>query len=139
MALAHKHSGYARAPALLDGSENAQFVLDQHVVLGGAALRNIGEFFFLVQIDQDLASHRFKQSGAINFARLEDDVAIAEDGRRPPLLDVFDDLKCAGKETVGKRIVEQKMGDSEDSQVVWILAAITLQGAQVIRVTKLGS
>ena len=118
---------------------NAQFVLHQHVMFGRETLGDIVELLFFVQIDKDLTSDRLKQAGTVDLARLEDHITVGEDGRRPPLLDVFDDLQRAGKEAVNKWIVEQEAGNGEDARIARILAAIALQRAKIIRVSQLGS
>jgi hypothetical protein len=79
---------------------------------------------------------RLKKSGAVHFAGLENNVAVAEKDGGSPGLDVLNDVERVVKKALGKRIVDEKARDGQQAQVMRILASVTLQGAQIIHVTK---
>jgi len=89
-----------------------------------------------VDIDQHVAVHSFIKSGAIDFAWLEDDVAIAKQADRAPPFDVLDGIEGVGIETIGEGVVDEEMGDGEEPQFVGMLGAITLESTKVIGVAK---
>src|SRR5262249_42418003 len=84
MALARKHRRQARAPDALDGGQDAQLVVDEHVVLGGMPSLDILELAFLVNVDEDTALHRVGEPRALDLAGLEDHIAVGEDDGGPP-------------------------------------------------------
>ena len=85
MALSREDRGYADTPDLLHRAQNTHFVVDEYVVRRGIAGDNIVEFEFLVDIDQDVAVEGLVQSGAVNFQRLKDHVAVGDDNRVTPI------------------------------------------------------
>ena len=76
MALPHKDRSDARTPDFFDGGQDAQFVIDQHIMFGGIALFDIWQFIFLVHVNQHFAFDRFEQPGTVHLARLKNDIAI---------------------------------------------------------------
>ena len=77
MALTDKNGSDALAPDLFHGGQNPQLVVQHNVMPGGMAAGYVGQFVFLVDIDHHTAIHSLEQPGAIHFARLENDIAIA--------------------------------------------------------------
>ena len=65
-----KDGGDSLAPGLFEGGQDAELVIHQDVVLGRVMVRDICEGLFLVDVDQDVAFNGFKNSGALNLARL---------------------------------------------------------------------
>ena len=46
---------------------------------------HVGQFFFLVDVNHDVAPDGLAQAGAVYFAGLENNVAIGEERDPPPL------------------------------------------------------
>src|SRR5436305_7166551 len=68
--LADEDSCDSGAPDCLYRREDAQLVVDEHIMFGGMALLDILEFIFFVNVNQDLAANGFEEARAIDFARL---------------------------------------------------------------------
>jgi hypothetical protein len=62
MALSWKDGGDLAAPDALHRGEDTDLIVDEHVVIGREALLHVGEFLFLVDIDQRLAFDGFPDS-----------------------------------------------------------------------------
>ena len=139
MTLAHENGGDARFPDLFYGAENTDFVIDQHIMLGGTSFPGILQFFFLVHVNEHAAGKPLVKPRAKDFVRLKHHVAIRKYRCLPPLLDVLHGIERIGIETVGKRILQQKVGDRHQMLVVRMVQAITLQRAEIIRVAQLGA
>ena len=78
MALADENRCDSGAPDFFDGGENAQFVVDEHVMVGRVATLDIFELLFFVNVNHGPPFDSFQQAGAFDFAWLEDDVAIGK-------------------------------------------------------------
>ena len=139
MALFGEHSGDARPPDFLYLSKDTDFVIDQYVTVGREAAFNVFQLFFLVDVDKDVAIDRLKDSRALDFERLEYDVAIGQNYGLAPLLDVLDRIQRIRIETGGKGIIDEKVRDGEQAGIAGILQAIALQGAEIIGVAKFGA
>jgi molybdenum cofactor cytidylyltransferase len=139
VALPDKNGGHTRAPEFFDGCKDAQFVVNQNVMFGGIALLDVIEFLFFVHVNEHLTGGCIGQPGAIDLKWLKNDVAVRENDRRTPLLDVLDYFQRVRKQTVGKRIVDEKMRNDQQVRGARMLSAVTLQRAEVIRVAQLGS
>ena len=109
MALARKYGGEPVAPDVFRRRQDAQFVVHHHIVFRRVAFFHVVEFLFLVDVDERVAVHGFEQAGALDFARLEDDVAVGEDDDRPPLLDVFEGVERVRIEAVGEGIIDEEI------------------------------
>ena len=59
MTLLREDSGHAAAPALLDGIEQAQFVIYENVVVGRIATLNVVEHLILMNVDQNATIYGF--------------------------------------------------------------------------------
>src|SRR5262249_7790156 len=79
------------------------------------------------------------EAGAIDFEWLKNHVAVGQDDRRTPLLDVFNYFHRIGKKALGERIGDQKLRNGKQVRRARMLDAVTLQRAKVIRVTQSGS
>ena len=77
MSLANEYRRHAPAPDFLYGRQDSHFVIDQYIMHGWVPGLHVPELQFFVDVNQNLSLHRLKKSRAINFARLEHDVAIA--------------------------------------------------------------
>ena len=72
------------------------------------------------------------------FERLENDVAVRENDRRTPLLDVLNHLERIGKKTLGERIVDEKIRHTQQMRGARMFSPIPLQSAEVIRIAQFG-
>ena len=108
MSLTRKDGREATAPGFLHGCQDAQLVVDQHIVLGRVAFFDVLQLLLLVNVDQHPALDGLEQAGAKHLARLKNHVAVGENDGRPQLANVFDRVHGAGKEAVGKRVIGQK-------------------------------
>jgi hypothetical protein len=109
VALFGKNRGDFAAPDFLYFRQNADFVVDQDVMIGREAAFHVVQFFFLVNIDEHVAIHRLINPGALNLARLEDNVAVRKNCRRAPLFDVLNGVERIGIQARGERIVDEKV------------------------------
>ena len=57
------------------------------------ALFHVLEFLLLVDVDQHMAVDRFRNSGALALARLKDDVAVGQNGGRPPTAQALENIE----------------------------------------------
>src|ERR1035438_1239271 len=55
------------------------------------------------------------------------------------MLNVLNHVERVGEEAIGKRIVYEESRNGQQAQVMRVLASVTLQGAQIVGVTKRGS
>ena len=102
VSLAREDGGHAGAPDLLDRGQDAQLVVDQHVVTGRVALLDVVQLLLLVDVDEHAAFDRLEEPGALDLARLEDHVAVGQDDRRSPGAEVLDHRQ-ARRGTGGRR------------------------------------
>src|SRR6516162_4098247 len=139
MALAGEHRGEPLTPDLLHRREDAQLVIDHHVVPGWVTLLDRGEHPLLVQVDEHPPLHRIPQSRALYLARLEYDVAIGQDHRWPEGAAVREHCQRARIEAIDEGIIEEKKRNTQQLLVIRMLQAIALQRAEVVRITELGA
>src|SRR5215471_1866278 len=59
VALAGEDRGYLCSPDLFDGAEDAQLVIDEHIVRGGEASFHVVQLLLLMDINQNVAIHSF--------------------------------------------------------------------------------
>ncbi len=52
-----KNRSHSRAPDFLDGGQDAQLVVHQHVMLRRVTVLNVFQFLFLMHINQHMAIH----------------------------------------------------------------------------------
>ena len=89
------------------------------------ALLDVIELLFLVHINQHATRHRAGEAGVIDFKRLKNDVAVGQDDRRTPLLDVFDYFLRIRKKPLGESISDQKMRNGEQVRRARMLNSVS--------------
>ena len=97
------------APDFFDFGQNADFVIDQDIVIGREAAFNVVQFFFFVNINQHVAVDRFINSGALNLSRLENNIAVRKNCRSAPLLHVLNGVERVRIKSSCKGIVDEKV------------------------------
>jgi hypothetical protein len=137
VALPWEDSGDPLTPHLLDSIEDAQLIVDHYILLCRIKTLNLGEFFFLMDIDEHAVFEGRPESGAHNFSRLEHRIAVREDNRRTPLLDVAYGMKRAGIKPVSKRIVDEPARHPQHPWIVHLFEPESLQCAEVVRIAEL--
>ena len=106
---------------------------------GRVTLLDRREHPLLVQVDEHPPLDRIPQSRALYLARLEYDIAIGQDHRRPEGAAVREHCQRTRIEAIGEGIIEQKERNTQQLRVVLVLQAIALQRAEVVRITELGA
>ena len=96
MPLARENGRQARSPDLLHRGQDAQLVVHQDVVSGRVTLLDVVQLLLLMDVDQHAAFDGLVQPGTLDLARLEDHVAVGQDDRRPPGLELLDHVQRAG-------------------------------------------
>ena len=139
MALAREDGRQTLAPDFLKGGENADLVVDEDIVPGRVAQLDVLELLLLVDVDQHAAVDSVVQPGALDLARLEHHVAVAEDHGRPPCGQPLDDVERAWIEAVRERVVQQERREHEHVGIARVLDPVALQRAQVVGVAELGA
>ena len=76
MALLRVNSRDPRSPQILGRGQNAQLVVDQHIVFGRIPRFYVVQFLLLMHIDQYVAIHCIKETGALDLVRLENRISI---------------------------------------------------------------
>src|SRR4051794_5971941 len=79
MALSEKDGRRSPIPAVLDGVEDAELVVHDHVMLGWVASFDILELAFLVDINEDVTVDRGPEARLPDLVWLEHRVSIGED------------------------------------------------------------
>src|ERR1700756_2175331 len=113
VALPRKDGGDLPPPGSLNCCENAQFVVYEHVVVCGIALNHVIELKLLVHVDEHVPIYSIEQPGASDLQRLEYDVTVRQNYRRPKLLHMVYDIKRIGEQPVREGIFNQKIGDRQ--------------------------
>jgi hypothetical protein len=139
VALTGKDGGYTVAPMLFEGGQQADFVVDHDVVPGRIFGFHVVEFKLFVHIDKDVAFEGVIKAGAIDFARLEDDVAVAEDDGLTETAGMLNCIERLGKQAVGEGIVDHEIRNREELRLAGALDAIALEGSEVIGITEFGA
>ena len=86
-----------RSPqAFFDCGQNSRHVVDQDVMAGRIALLDVIELLLFVDVDQHAALDRLKDAGALDLARLEDDVAVGQDDSPTPAAHPFETSSAPG-------------------------------------------
>lgn len=92
----------------LHGRENAQFVVDHHVMPRRIVALHGVEHLLLVDVDQHAAGNSSPKARALNLARLKDHVAIGQDHSAPEGVQALDDIKGVRIEALRERIVDEE-------------------------------
>jgi hypothetical protein len=108
LSLSGKNGGDAGAPGFLDRGEDSRLVIHQDVVQRGIAGLDIIKREFLVDIDQHVRVDGLRKTGALNLARLENDVAIGEKDGWAPLAQPFEHVQRSRVQTIGERVIDQE-------------------------------
>jgi len=137
LSLPGKDRSYTASPGVLDGREDAQFIIDQHVVVSRISVRDIFECLLLVNIDENLPLDGFKNAGALDLARLEYHVAVCQNDRPAPLTKSLQDIERTGVKAVGERVIDQKVGRGYQVRLVRVFYSEALQSPQVVAVAKM--
>ena len=96
VALPRKYRGDARRPDLLHRGQDAQLVVDQHVVVGRVALLDVVQLLFLVDVDRARGRPPLRTDArALDLARLKDHVAVRQDHRRPQAAEMLEHVERA--------------------------------------------
>ncbi len=137
VALLQENGGDAPAPDLFDRVEDAQLIIDHYIPLCWIKALHIGKFPLLVDINERAAVEGRPEPGALDLPGLEYRVAIGEDDRGTPLLDVLDGIKRACIETVGKRIIDEPARHPQHPWVVHLLKPESFQCTEVVGIAEL--
>src|SRR6516162_7072731 len=129
MALAGEHRGEPLTPDLLHRREDAQLVIDHHVVPGRVTLLDRGEHLLLVQVDEHSPLDRIPQSRPLYLARLKYDIAIGQDYRRPEGATVREHRQRSRIEAIDAGIIEEKKRATQQLRVIRVLQAIAIRRA----------
>src|SRR5947208_11086273 len=138
VSLPDKHSSHTRAPDFFHGGQDTQFVVHQYVMFGRVALLDVIKFLLLVHINQHAPGDGIGQSRTTDLERLENDVAVRENDRRTPLLDVLNYLDRVREKTLSERIVDEKIRNAQQMRGARMFDPIPLQSAEVIRIAYFG-
>src|SRR5207253_322771 len=139
VSLAREDGRQAVAPALLHRGQDAELVVDEHVVVRGEARLDVVELPLLVDVDQDAAVDRVEEPRALDLARLEDDIAVGQDDGRTERREMLEHVERAREEPVREGIVHEERGDREEMGIPRVLDPVALQRAQVVGVAELGA
>jgi Acetokinase family len=132
-----KHGRHAFAPDFLHRGQDAQFVVDQDVMIGRVDTPHIVEFLLLVDVDEDAVVEGFPQARSFHLARLEHGVAVGQDDRGSPLLHVLDRVQSAGIEPLDEWVVDQPARHAQHLRTMQVLRPVALQRAKVIGISEL--
>ena len=137
MTLPRENRRHLAAPGLLDRCKNSEFVIHQHIVISWISTLHILERFLLVNIDQHVPFDGFKNTGALNLARLKYHVAVGQNDRPAPLPESFQHVERSGIKAVGERVIDEEVGRRDQMRFVRVFDSEALQSAEVIAITKL--
>src|SRR5262249_47601090 len=93
------------APDLLDRRQDPWLVVDQNIMARWITPLDVFKLFLLVDVDQHIAFHRLGNPGALDLARLKDDITIGEHDSRRPAAKVLEHIERSRVEPIGKRVV----------------------------------
>jgi hypothetical protein len=105
--LLRQHGADALAPNTLDCVEDAQLVIDHHIPPCRIKALHVSKFLLLVNVDEHAAIESCPKPGTVDFPRLEHRIAIGQDDRGTPFLDVSDRIKRASIKPIAERIVDE--------------------------------
>ena len=137
MTLARKHRGDACAPRLLDRAQDAQFVIDDHVVRRRIAPLDGIEHPFLVQVDEHAPADRVPQPGALHLARLKYHIPVRENDRNARAATTRQRCQRTRIQALRERVIDQEERDQQQLRVVEVFQAVALQRPQIVGVTEL--
>src|SRR5262249_39304419 len=120
-----------------DRIEDTQLIIDHDIALCRINALHLGKFKLLMDINEHVAGKGRPEPGAFDLARLEHRVAIGEDDRRTPLLNVFDGIERAWIKSLGKWIVDEPARHKQHPWIVHFLEPESFQCAEVIGIAEL--
>ena len=135
--LPHEHGGQASVPGLLHRRQDPELVVDHDVAPCRIPAFDVVQHLFLVDVDQHLALDRRPQPRPLDLARLKDDVAVGEERGPPAPPERAQRVQRAGIDPAREGIVQEEQRDLQDVHLARTLGAVTLQGAEIIRIAKL--
>src|SRR5207244_2264113 len=124
-------------PNFLYLSENSRLVVHQNVVARGVALLDITELLLLVDVYQHISLDGLGDAGALDLARLENDVAVGQDNRPRPAAELLENVERSRVQPIGERVIHQIRGHRQQMDVLWVLHAIALQGAEIVAIAQI--
>src|SRR5262245_17604392 len=92
---------------------------------------------FLMDVDQHVALHGFRDTRPRDLARLKNHVAVGEDHRRSPGAKALEHVEGARIEPIGERVIDQVRRHRHQAHVIGVLGPIALQGAQIVSISEL--
>ena len=131
-----EHGLDALAPTVLNRIEDAQLVINHHIALCWIKALHISKLLFLVNINEHAAVERRPKTGAIDFSRLEYRIAIGQNDRWTPLLDMLDRAKGAFIDPIAERIVHEPARHQQNSRIVHLLEPESLQCAEIVGIAE---
>src|SRR6267143_1078761 len=135
--LSRQHRGHPVAPDFLYLSQNSRLIVHQNVAARGVALLDIVQLRLLVDVDQHVSLDGLGDAGALDLARLEDDVPVGKDDRPRPAAEALEHVECSRVQPIGERVIHQIRGHRQQMDVLWMLDPIALQGAEIVPVAQI--
>jgi hypothetical protein len=96
------------------------------------------EHLLFVDVDEEVVVDSFGKAGTVDLPGLEDGVAIAEDDRGPPFVNVLDGIDGARVKAIGKWIFDEVLGNFKNAFVAGVRDAKALERAEVIHIAEFG-
>ena len=135
LALHGEHGGDAVGPLSLHGAEDPDLVVDEDVARSRVASLDILELVFLVDVDEDVVRD-VANAGSSDLARLEDRVTVREDDHGSGSPQAREDLECSRVQAVGVRVLEEELGEAEESWIHARRRPPLLHGTDVVPVSS---
>src|SRR5919205_3591132 len=98
MSLSRKDGRQTLSPRLLDGRQNPQLVVHQHVMLRRVTALYVCQLLLLMNVYEYVPADRLEETRALNLSRLKDHVAVGKDDHRAPLLAALQHVQRIGQE-----------------------------------------
>lgn len=121
---------------LFEGRQQADFVVDHDVVPGRVFGFHVVEFQLFVYINKDVAFEGVVEAGAIDFAGLEDNVAVTENDGVTETAGVVDGIKRLGEQAVSEGIIDHEIRNCEEFVFTGALEAVPLESSEVVGIAE---
>jgi hypothetical protein len=108
-------------------------------VLGRVFGFHVVQLQLFVNVYKDVTFEGFVEAGAIDFAGLENHVAVAENDGLAETAGVVDSIERLWEETVSEGIVDHEIRNGEEFVFTGAFEAIALEGSKVVGVTEFGA
>src|ERR1700730_13757279 len=135
--LPRQHCGHPVAPNFLYLSQNSRLVVHQNVAARGVALLDISQLLLLVDVYQHVSLDGLEDAGALDLARLEDDIPIGKDHRPRPASEALENIERSRVEPIGEGVIHQIRRHRQQMDVLRVLDPIALQGAEIVPVAQI--